>query len=231
MFGYHRLSSLVVGSIVVVSIIVSGCTEAPPPQETASLRAINASPDSPQLDGCLQDGTVAFDAIGGQTPGTTYAEVAISNSSVNFVADGDDCVEPFLVGQNVSLAADSESTLLLINVFDEIETVLLTDDNSAPAAGMTRLRFVHAHPEGPEVDINLSDGTLLVDDISFRGVSEYLAIDAGEIVLQIRSTEGDAILRTFAAFTAEEGQVVTFFFLNTDDENVSPGVFFVRDVE
>jgi len=227
MLKYHRSLLL----LVVLSVVVAGCTEAPPPEETASVRAINASPGSPPLDGCLGDGFVAFDAIGGENPGTTYAQVAVTNPSISFVADGDDCTEPFLVSTNVSLATDSESTLLLLNVFDEIEAVLLADDNSAPAAGKTRLRFVHAHPEGPEVDINLSDGTLLVDDISFRGVSEYIAVDAGELVLQIRSAAGDAILRTFAAFTAEEGQVVSFFFLNTDDEDVSPGVFFVRDVE
>ena len=188
-------------------------------------------PGFPPLDGCLGDGFVAFNAIGGENPGTTYAQVAVTNPAISFVADGDDCTEPFLVSTNVSLAADSESTLLLLNVFAEIEAVLLADDNSAPAVGQSRLRFIHAHPEGPEVDINLSDGTLLVDDMSFRDVSEYIAVDAGEIVLQIRSAAGDAILRTFATFTAEDGQVVSFFFLNTDDENVSPGVFFVRDVE
>lgn len=211
-------------------MVVTGCTTAPP-QETASLRAINASPDSPPLDGCFDDGSVAFNAIGGQNPGTTYGQVASGDLRIDFVSDGDDCVEPFLVGTDVSLATDTASTILLLNVFDEIEAVLLEDDNSPPAAGMTRLRFVHAHPEGPEVDINLSDGTLLVDGMTFRGVSEYIAVDAGEIVLQIRSGAGDEILRTFASFTAEAGQVVTFFFLNTDDDTISPGVFFTRDVE
>ena len=225
MFRFHR--SL---ATVLVSIVIAGCTPAPP-QETASLRAINASPDSPPLDGCFDDGTVAFDGIGGQRPGTTYGQVAASSFSVNFVADGDDCSEPPLVSTDVSLAVDTSTTILLLNVFDKIEAVLLDDDNSAPAAGMTRLGFVNVHPNGPEVDINLSDGTLLVDDMMFRDVSEYIAIDAGELVLQIRSAAGDEILRTFAPFTAEAGQVVTFFFLNTDDENVSPGVFFTRDVE
>jgi hypothetical protein len=225
MFGYHRLSLLVVWPIV-----FAGCTETPPP-ETAFVRAINASPDSPPLDGCLGDGFVVFDAIGGENPGTTYAQVAVTNPSISFVRDGDDCTEPFLVSSNVSLAADSESTFLLLNVFDEIEAVLLSDDNSPPAAGKTHLRFVHAHPDGPQVDINFADGTLLVDDMSFRDVSEYVAVDAGDLIIQVRSAAGDAILRTFATFTAQQGQVVSFFFLNTDDENVSPGVFFVRDVE
>jgi len=225
MFRYHH--SLLP---IIMFVGLAGCMETPAP-ETASLRAINASPNSPPLNGCLEDGVVAFNAIGQDSPGTTYAEVVATDLSLNFVADGADCSDPSVVSLDVSLTANTQSTLLLLNVFDEIEAVLLADDNSAPAAGMTRLRFVHAHPDGPQVDVNLSDGTLLVDDISFRDVSEYVAIDAGELVLQVRSSTGDAILRTFAAVTVDAGQVVTFFFLNTDDENVSPGVFFVRDVE
>ncbi len=225
MFCSHRTLPL-----VLLSIVVAGCSTEPP-QETASLRAINASLDSPPLDGCFDDGSIAFNAIGGQNLGTVYGQVVASASTIDFVLDGNDCAEPFIVSADVTLAVDTASTILLLNVFDEIEAILLDDDNSTPAAGMTRLRFVHAHPDGPEVDINLSDGTLLVDDINFRGVSEYVAVDAGELVLQIRSGAGDDILRTFASFTAQAGQVVTFYFLNTDDDTVSPGVFFTRDVE
>ena len=221
-----------ISALIAFSISVVGCS-APPPEDvdTAQLRVVNASTDSPPIDGCFDDGGGIFEGVGGMTRGTTYAEVPAGDHTLGFVAQDADCTGASVADTSFTLAVDTDSTFLLLNVFDQIESILLTDDNSAPAAGMVRLRFVHAHPDGPEVDIHFADGAQLVDDLQFRAVSAYVAVDAGDLVLQVRSGAGDAILRTFASISANAGEVITFYFLNMDDLDVNPAVFFTRDVQ
>lgn len=217
-------------SVLAVSVV--GCTEAPPEvQDIARLRVVNASTDSPPIDGCFDGGGSIFESVGGAIKGTGYVEVEAGAHTLDFVAENAECTTMPIIDDSVLLTVDTDSTFLLLNVFDQIESVLLADDNSPPEAGMVRLRFVHAHPDGPQVDIHFADGALLVDDMEFKDVSEYVATDAGAFVLQVRSSAGDAILRTFAAITVEDGQVITFYFLNMDDLDVNQAVFFTRDVE
>jgi len=72
------------------------------------------------------------------------------------------------------LPTDSETTVVALNVLTEIEPLVLEDDNSAPAMGMAKVRFVHASPDAPTVDITLTDGTTLFDDVSFKEIGSYI---------------------------------------------------------
>ncbi len=215
-----------------IVVLGLGCTQPPTePQETARLRVVNTSPDSPPIDGCFNDGASIFPSVGGQARGTTYADVSPGDHAIRFVADGADCTSAEIVGDMFSLSMDSDSTYLLFNVFDEIEGLLLEDDNSLPPSGMVRFRFIHADPAGQPVDIHVSDGSQLADDLQFKDVTEYVVMDAGDVILQIRSSAGDAIIKTFASFVAGDGQVITFYFLDVDNDNADSSLLITRDVE
>jgi hypothetical protein len=54
------------------------------------------------------------------------------------------------------------------------EALYLTDDNKAPSNGtQTRIRFVHASPTSPQVDVRLN-GQLIFSDIKYGGNNNHV---------------------------------------------------------
>jgi Domain of unknown function (DUF4397) len=67
-----------------------------------------------------------------------------------------------------------------------IEPIVLTDDNTAPAAGNVRVRAIHGAPSAPAVDIyvtapgaDLAAATPVLTNVEFRQVADYLEAPAG----------------------------------------------------
>ena len=50
------------------------------------------------------------------------------------------------------------------------------------------MRFVHASPDAPAVDITLPDGTAIFSNIAFKEVGDYTPVDAGTYDLEVRPT-------------------------------------------
>ncbi|WP_267640623.1 DUF4397 domain-containing protein [Haloarchaeobius amylolyticus] len=62
------------------------------------------------------------------------------------------------------------------------------------AAGMTELRVIHASPDAPDVDV-LVDGDLVLSNVPFGTVSEYLALETGEHDVEItKAGEPDTVV-------------------------------------
>ncbi len=55
------------------------------------------------------------------------------------------------------------------------------------AADDAMVRVIHASPDAPNVDVWL-DGTIVLSDVPFTAVSEYLAVPAGEHNVQVTAT-------------------------------------------
>jgi hypothetical protein len=109
------------------------------------------------------------------------------------------------------LPTDTETTVVAINTLDSIEPLVLEDDNSAPSAGTAKVRFVHASPDAPTVDITLTDGTTLFDSVAFKEVGDYIEAPAGTLDLQVRDETGTAIVLTLEIVTLEDGMVYTVY--------------------
>jgi hypothetical protein len=103
------------------------------------------------------------------------------------------------------------------------------DDNSAPAAGNFKLRIGHLAPfadteDGTLADVRLQDGTIILDDVPFGAVADYLELPAGTYDLKITSPDGmttyiDPLPVPFAA-----GDIVSAYAVG-DGVNQPLGVF------
>ncbi len=199
------------GSLVALSfVLVTGCEMMPPPvQSNARIRVVHASPDAPAVDVC-GNGAVAF--AGATFPGATdYAEVPAGTLAVNVVAAGSDCATDGVIVADLPLAADTDTTVVAANLLADIEPIVLNDDNSDPAAGSAKVRFVHASPDAPTVDITLVDGTTLFDNVAFKGVGDYIEVDAQTVDLEVRDETGENVVLTLPGVTLEDGTVYTIY--------------------
>jgi LPXTG-motif cell wall-anchored protein len=173
----------------------------------ARVRVVHASPDAPAVDvwvnGAVAFSNAPFEGI------TDYAELAPGSYQVQVSPTG--ATEPIVIDATLDLAADTDYTVVAVGQLADIEPLVLVDNNAAPAAGKAHVRFVHASPDAPAVDIAVTDGPVLFSDVPFKGVGDYLPVDAGTYDLEARVAGTDTVALSVPGVALEEGTVYTIF--------------------
>ena len=178
-----------------LGVLAFGCSA---PTNTGSgeaqLRVAHLSPDAPPVDFCVAEhGSKNFTgpvlATNGAPAGLSYANVTkyialpAAQYDVRLVAPGSSsCATPLggladftnlpslPAGANVTLAAEG---LAAIGASPSFTLQAYVDDSSVDA-GKAKLRFIHASPNTPAVDVGTGGGALfqpLFKDVSYGGTS------------------------------------------------------------
>ena len=154
----------------------------------ANVRVAHLSPDAPAVDVLVgtDDVTksavlenVSFPAVSG------YLPVADGNYFIDVAATG--TTAPVIDVNDITLSGDL--TIAAVNFLADIEPIVLTDDRT-PAAGLAKLRAVHASPNAPAVDIFVDGAGLLpaLTNLSFKESTGYLELAPGDYTFRIRAT-------------------------------------------
>jgi hypothetical protein len=170
------------------------------------VRVVHASPDAPAVDVWV-DGAVAFKdaAFKGITP---YAPLATGAHKVQVVPTGK--TEPAVISATLTLA-DKDYTVVALGPLANIEPLVLEDNNAAPAAGKAHVRFVHASPDAPAVDIAVKGGPVIFSNIAFKGVGAYTPVAAGTYDLEVRPAGKTDVVLAVPGVKLEDGGVYTIF--------------------
>lgn len=193
----------------------------------ARLRVVHASPDAPAVDVCA-NGQAAF--RGATFPAATeYAVVPAGTYAIRVTGASAGCGSAAVIAADLPLAAGQDVSVVALNVLSEIEPLVLVDDNTAPAAGNAKVRFVHAGADAPTVDITLNDGTTLFDNVSFKQATSYLQVPAGTYSLQVRDQTGAVVVLAVGNVTLEEGTVSTVFAIGLLNGAPALNAFVSRD--
>ena len=148
----------------------------------ARVRVIHASPDAPNVD-VLVDDAVAF-ADAPFTGVTSYAGLAPDTYNIKVVPAG--AVNPVVIEADLPFERDTDTTVVAVDVLDSIRAIVLEDDNTLNSE-LARIRFVHASPDAPAVDIAVANGgAILFPNVSFEGVEDYITVPPGEYDLEAR---------------------------------------------
>ena len=172
-----------------------------------NVRAVHASPDAPAVDVWV-DGSPAFQ--GAPFKGVT-AYAMLSSGMHNFQIVPAGATEPVVIEADLDLQAETDYTIVALNTLANIEPLVLVDNNSLPAAGKAHVRFVHASPDAPAVDIAVTGGPVLFGGVAFKGVGDYLPVDAGTYNLEARVSGTDTVALSLPGIILEEGTVYTVY--------------------
>jgi hypothetical protein len=90
------------------------------------------------------------------------------------------------------------------------------DNNTPPAAGKFKLRLGHLAPfantlAGTKADVRLDDGTVILDDVVFGNVADYLELAAGTYDLKITTPDGSTTLINLWPVSFTSGQILSAF--------------------
>jgi hypothetical protein len=176
-------------------------------QEPAEIRVVHASPDAPAVD-VLVNGDVAFDGLAFKGI-TDYASLTPAAYNVQVVPAG--VSEPVVIEADLALDAITDYTVVAVGRLDNIEPLVLVDDNRPPAAGKAHVRFVHASPDAPAVDIAVQGGPVLFNNIAFKETGSYLPVDAGTYDLEVRLVGTETVALEIPGVRLQDGAVYTVF--------------------
>jgi hypothetical protein len=194
----------VVATVLILALALATSAFA---QSQARVRMVHASPDAPAVDVLVNDGlafsNAPFKGI------TAYAALNPATYNVKVVPTG--AKEPVVIGADLTLEA-KDYTVVAVGQLANIEPLVLVDNNSAPAAGKAHVRFVHASPDAPAVDIAVAGGgPVLFSNIAFKGVGDYLPVDAGTYDLEVRLAGTDTVALSVPGVALNNGTVYTIF--------------------
>jgi hypothetical protein len=208
-YAIGQLGDGTLDAIVSIDAPGTGAATADLDPATSEVRVAHLSPDAPAVDIYLDDQMVAvlanvpFKAVSGYlTVGAATANVKVyaTGTSANPVIDVD--ITP-LPGRSYTVAA----TGLLAN----IAATPFEDDRTAPAAGKTHVRFVHASPDAPAVDVQVAGGPKIFTGTTFRDFAGYSQVDAGMYDLEVRLTSSNALALSVPGVTLNGATNVTIF--------------------
>jgi hypothetical protein len=196
----------VLSAVLVLSLALA--TSALAQDGMARVRVVHASPDAPAVDVWV-DGSVAFSNAPFKGI-TDYASLSPATYNVQVTPTG--ATEPVVIDADLDLAANTDYTVVAVSLLADIEPLVLIDNNAAPAAGKAHVRFVHASPDAPAVDIAVANGgPVLFANVPFKGVGDYLPVDAGTYDLEARIAGTETVALSVPGVTLNDGTVYTIF--------------------
>jgi len=169
------------------------------------VRVIHASPDAPAVDVWV-DGAKAFSGVAFKDA-TAYAPLTAGDHAVKVVPAGE--TEPAVIDATLTLADDKDYSVVAVGKLADIEPLVLEDNNAAPAAGKAHVRFVHASPDAPAVDVAVKGGPVLFSNVPFKGVGAYTPVDAGTYDLEVRLAGTDTVALAIPGAKLDAGKVYT----------------------
>ena len=172
---------------------------------SADVRVAHLSPDAPAVD-VLVNGAVAFsNASFGEF--TDYAPLPAGEYLIQVVPTG--ATEPVVIETTLDVPSHGDFTVAAINELADI-TATVFEDQNIRIPGSTRVRFVHASPGTPAVDIALADGgAVLFSDVSYGESGGYITVPGGIYDLEARVAGTDTVALSLPGVALSGGTGVT----------------------
>lgn len=160
--------------------------------DNARVRVIHASPDAPNVDVLADGGPLFLDApFTGITP---YQTVPANVYNVQVVVAG--TTGPAVIDADLNLFYNKYYTVVATDFVSNITPLVLEDSRDFVSFKNASLRFIHASPDAPNVDIKVVDGPYLFQDIAFQSVGDYVTIPYGRYDLEVRVAGTDTVALT-----------------------------------
>lgn len=213
-----RASLAALAMVAVGATACSDSTSAPP---VAQLRFVHAAAGTEAVNFRVDDIAIRTNtAYGDEVP--AYSNIASGEREIAArLTDGDED----LASASKALGSGRAYTAVLVQGADGEEIAVFADDNSAAAAGKTRLRVINAAPAAEAVDVyvtatdaDLEEAEPVLTDLDPAAASDYVAVAKGkqrirfttagtkDVLLDIESIDlPDTGVRTVLLLEADEG--------------------------
>lgn len=176
--------------------------------DKAFVRVAHLSPDAPnvdvRVDGSRVLSNVPFKAV------SDYLELAGGAHRVQVTPAN--AATPVVIDANVTLTAGTSYTVAAVGRLGNgtLQPLVLTDDRT-PASGQARVRFVHASPDAPAVDVGVAGGANVFTNKSFKEFTAYAALPAATYNLAVKPAGTPTVALSVPNVAVQAGYNYTIF--------------------
>ena len=191
--------------VLAAGIACDGSPSRPDPLASARLRVIHSSSDAPPVD-VIVDGQRAIAGLAyGKASKFLTVETGPRAVRVDVAGDATTVLEDTL-----ALEGGKDYTVFAVGSATDLE-LAVTEANSAEKAtkGQLLVRFFHAAPTAPAVDIRLDDETPVLERASFKQGYGPIALDAGSYAFAVATAGASEPLARYRAATLNAGDRLT----------------------
>ena len=176
-----------------------------PSKGTANVRVAHLSPDAPPVD-VYVNGTKALS-------GVSFKDVSsylpVPAGSANFRVTPANATTPVVIDATVNLNVGGNYTVAATGLLASVQALVLEDDRGT--TGQSKVRFVHASPDAPAVDLAVTGGPVLFSGVSFRQASGYPQVAPATYDLEARPAGTTAVALAVPGVTLRPGTNYTVF--------------------
>ncbi|MER3438749.1 MAG: hypothetical protein C4346_14795 [Chloroflexota bacterium] len=157
----------------------------------ASVRFIHASPGAPNVDFLVDGQAVARDIEFGQA--ADYVALPGGDHKVQVVPAGQ-TAESAVIDTDLNVDSGEVYIFLAMGRLNDIEGKVYQVDTGDLDEGKARVRLIHASPDAGKVDVAVTGGDMIFDDVDFGDASDYTDLDAGVYSLDVKDQDGRVLL-------------------------------------
>ena len=178
-----------------------------PPADLSNVLVVHASPNAPGVDLLVDDQKVNSSALVYPT-NTGYLSVNAGTRNVKVNVAG---TSTTVINANLPFLKDGNYSLFAVDSVSKISAILLSDDLTAPASGKAHVRFVHLSPDAPAVDVAVTGGGVVFNNISFKNGTSFTPLDAGTYNLEVRVAGTSTVALPLPGIALSAGKIYTVF--------------------
>lgn len=181
------MNRTITAAVLILGLTLVGCSddESNPitNQPVSKVRVAHLSPDAPAVDvwvdGAKVLTNVPFKAV------SVYLDVPSGMRNVKVTPAG--TTTPVVINADLNLTANTAYTVAATGLLGQNNLVpVVLVDNLTTVKGFAQLRFMHASPDAPGVDVAVVSGATLFNNVTFRESSGYISVGAGTYSLSVK---------------------------------------------
>lgn len=185
---------------------------------TSYLSIINASPTlgtfNIYLNGTqVNTGAIAFGGL------LNYVEYPVGDYVTKFTtASSTDA----LLSKTITLSENSVYSYFVIDKGEKMDGLLVKDVMNVTSTDKAFIRFIHLSPDTEALDFALEEYDNVVSNISYKGASEFTAVNAGTFNLQLNDHTTHELKASLNTSTLTAGKYYTIIargLKNANDSN------------
>jgi hypothetical protein len=183
---------------------------------TSAVRVIHMSYDAPAVDVKVNDEVAISSLAYGESSG--YAELPVGTVNVKVSPAGAD--DPVVIEADLPILENSAYTVIAVNQLSQITPIVLDDSEVINTVdNKAKVRFVHASPDAPAVDIKLNngEGAAIFEDVSFSSYKNYIEVDGGSYNLAVTPAGSTIEVAIFGNVPLAAGGIYTVIARGTLD--------------
>lgn len=176
-------TALLAGAVAALTLgCDSNSTTGPAGTGTAELQVAHLSPDAPNVDVWL-DGSIALPNVPYETF-SGYLPIPAGEYRVRVTPAGQG--SPVVIDALLEFNTGTATTVAATGLLGAGDVQAIRLDDNRNAGSEVGVRFVHTSPDAPAVDVAVTGGPVLFQNVAFRESQGYLNVAGGTYDLEVR---------------------------------------------